>query len=310
MFAETKHYFEFPEKDHDTMLRVAKDKYKQRLEAVTDKVRMIYEEIRHDEVLATMREDPASNAFAGQRIYEICEDNLAIEREETIERLMDEVTNLSSGIVRLEKEVNMLKGALLKAEEKVNSAHLNEDKERRFLDEIEKLKAQLRGNELQFKEQEVLMNERSKSGKQDYKTKSSRMKKKILEQKALIAKIDNELMSTRTALESSKANYEQSLQNVQDDLNKVKITGNNAAEISMMNIMPRFLLFSPLIRGNSEISSATINSFSKISFQSSKLKPIHISTGRNKWTLNSPTRWKNASKRSTGTISASPSTLS
>ena len=116
------------EKDYDCMLKIAKEKYEQRLEAITDKVRLIYEEVRRDEVLATMREDPASNAFAPQRVLEICEDNLALEREEAIERLMAEATHAQTQAKQLERDCGILRAALLAAEEKLSTerVRLNE----------------------------------------------------------------------------------------------------------------------------------------------------------------------------------------
>jgi SMC interacting uncharacterized protein involved in chromosome segregation len=80
----------------------AKGKYEERL---TDKVRSIYDSIRNDEVIATMQDDPTTNSFIGPRMKEICEDGLAREREETIERLIEDVSEAESKSRKVEREL-------------------------------------------------------------------------------------------------------------------------------------------------------------------------------------------------------------
>jgi chromosome segregation ATPase len=90
-------------------LRLIKEKHEERLEALTAKIRVIYESIRKDEIIISMRNDPASGAFASQRMKEICHDQMALEREETIERLTDEVAFSQSQLKKLELEVKELR---------------------------------------------------------------------------------------------------------------------------------------------------------------------------------------------------------
>ena len=49
-----------------------------------------------------MKEDSASNLFSSERIKEITEDNFAIEREETIGRLVKEIAEVSAEKEKLE----------------------------------------------------------------------------------------------------------------------------------------------------------------------------------------------------------------
>lgn len=44
--------------------------------------------MQNDEVIQTMKEDPASNIFISARMREIAADSLASEREDTIEKLI------------------------------------------------------------------------------------------------------------------------------------------------------------------------------------------------------------------------------
>lgn len=100
------------ETEYEVRIRIIKQKYEERLEAITEKVKFIYEDIRKDEVISIMRSDPASSAFVSQRMKEICEDHLALEREETIDRLTEDVSLAQMESKKLEKDIRDLKSAL------------------------------------------------------------------------------------------------------------------------------------------------------------------------------------------------------
>ena len=97
------------EADYEYRLRIIKEKYEERLEAITEKVKLIYDDIRKDEVISTMRSDPASSAFVSHRMKEICEDRLASEREQTINQLTEELALLQLEFGKSEKEIKSLK---------------------------------------------------------------------------------------------------------------------------------------------------------------------------------------------------------
>lgn len=63
-----------------------------------------------------MKGDPASNEYTAFRLKEICEDNLACEREETIEKLIGEIANLKSILDKYDKDHLISKSAIEKAE--------------------------------------------------------------------------------------------------------------------------------------------------------------------------------------------------
>ena len=97
------------ETDYEMRLRLIKEKHEERLEALTSKIRSIYETIRKDEIIISMRNDPASGAYISQRMKEICHDHQALEREETIERLTEEVAFSQTELKKLDSELKELK---------------------------------------------------------------------------------------------------------------------------------------------------------------------------------------------------------
>ena len=97
------------ETEYEVRLRIIKEKYEERLEAITDKIRCIYDNIRKDKVIATMRSDPTSSIFVSDRMREICQDHLALEREETIDRLTEEVAFSQMELKKIEKDMKDFK---------------------------------------------------------------------------------------------------------------------------------------------------------------------------------------------------------
>ena len=320
------------ETEYDMRLRIIKEKYEERLEAITDKVKCIYEDLRRDEVISTMRSDPASGMFISHRMKEICEDHLSIEREETIDRLTEEVGFTQMELKKAEKENRDLRHNLELTQETFNGERtrmqgleqenkslrsklnnftrefeevhkknfnntceamkhtaieaeqlkealdtaenalwqrakenevLKSEAERTgvLVAEVNKLSAEVKErervqkedvriiNELRdemsevSREREELRNKQNSYGQQfkdiieteerahqaalkeisdTNKEKSTRFKKKILEQKKIISIMENEIALAREVAESSKHGQEKSLVVAQEDLKKVK----------------------------------------------------------------------------------------
>lgn len=325
------------ETEYEMRLRIIKEKHEERLEALTAKIRVIYEDIRKDPVIISMRSDPASSAFVSQRMKEISKDHQALEREETIERLTEELSYSQTEFKKLEKELLELKHNLeltqegfhserqkyqnLEAENKMlrnKLMSLNKDVENSFKkktqeffdqrkkdsldsiskskegvealereiwhksgeieelvreneglkDKIENLKSELGKILTEMKEKDRVISEFSqkvlkmqeelvdsrkdkdslkekhidygqqikniidfeeKSHKDSieelnatFKEKSSRFKRKILEQKKVIQYLEVELASAKEIANSSKQGLEKSLLIAQEDLKKVK----------------------------------------------------------------------------------------
>lgn len=323
------------ETEYEMRLRVIKEKHEERLEAITDKVRVIYDNIRRDEVISTMRSDPTSSIFISHRMKEICDNHLAQEREETIDRLTEDVAISQAELRKIDKELRELKhtfetthesfhherlrlqnceqeNKMLRAkignysrgfEELQKKSTVPSEISRRSDSELEKYKENLSAMEKNLwqktsenevlahelenykekyaimmtevgkltteikdrerisreslevitglkedlnsvrKERDELKNRHSSYGMQfkdiidteekthgelvkelnaTHKEKSSRFKKKIIEQKKIIQVLENELAVAREVAESSKQGHERSLIVAQEDLKKVK----------------------------------------------------------------------------------------
>lgn len=325
------------ETEYEMRLRIIKEKHEERLEALTAKIRVIYEDIRKDPVIISMRSDPASSAFVSQRMKEISKDHEAMEREETIDRLTEEVAYSQTELKKFEKQLLELKHNLELTQEGFHSERqkfqtlesenkllrsklmsLNKDIENSFKkktqeffdqrkkdsqdsatqkkeslealerelwhksseievivqeneslkDKIENLKSELGKVLTELKEKDRVVSEYSqrmlkmqeeliesrkvkesfnekqadyghqiknimefeeKSHKDSidelnatFKEKSSRFKRKILEQKKVIQYLEVELASAKEIANSSKQGLEKSLLIAQEDLKKVK----------------------------------------------------------------------------------------
>jgi chromosome segregation ATPase len=90
------------DEDSDRRLEIPKDWYGERLELC---MRSLYSSINDDEIIATMRQDPTTEGFIGQRIREICEDGLAKEREQTIARLIGDLGEANARCFTAESEL-------------------------------------------------------------------------------------------------------------------------------------------------------------------------------------------------------------
>ena len=324
------------ETEYEVRLRIIKEKYEERLEAITDKIRCIYDNIRKDKVIATMRSDPTSSIFVSDRMREICQDHLALEREETIDRLTEEVAFSQMELKKIEKDMKdfkkniesmnenlqnerlkflnieqenktlrnklnsfaaefekiqkknienandaikmtafeseKIKEALENAERNLwqkskeneilfHESEKNKEKITNLTLDINKLDSELKEkdlllrnnteilNQLKYEidtiknEREDLKNKHASYGHQfkdiieteekshqeiikelniAYKDKSSRFKKKIIDQKKIISALENEISISREVVENSKHGQERSLITAQEDLKKVK----------------------------------------------------------------------------------------
>jgi chromosome segregation ATPase len=93
-------------------LEIPKDLYDARMESLTTPIRSLYSSINDDEIIATMRDDPTTEGFIGQRIKEICEEGLAKEREQTITRLIGDLGEANARCFNVEREVSSVKRQL------------------------------------------------------------------------------------------------------------------------------------------------------------------------------------------------------
>lgn len=103
--------------DFNERLKTVRDLYEQRVSTITEHSKRFLEEAKTDEVIKTMRESHVSEQFAAQRMKELHDEALAREREETIERLTQEVSQHRGEQARLSQEVQRVTAALRTAED-------------------------------------------------------------------------------------------------------------------------------------------------------------------------------------------------
>jgi chromosome segregation ATPase len=225
--------------DKDLQFQLAKDKYEERLEFLTDKVRSIYDSIRNDEVIATMRDDPTTNSFIGQRMKEICEDGLAREREETIERLIEEVSEAESRSRKVERELTavvsqleLCKESLSTEQERGDSAEAELGK---LADRVTKLKAE-------FERTIAKKNEEAQETRKTHMQEASSLisqldeeKRKLWEKEAELDLLKNELELSQHKQSQTKSDAEdlrQQLMDKEDEETKLK---RNCFELEAIN---------------------------------------------------------------------------
>ena len=88
----------FPDNDNDIKYTHLKALYDERIMSLHNQLRQIPNLIRTDEILNTMRKDLNTQEFLIQRIGEIINENLGKEKEEIIEKLIEENAELKSKI--------------------------------------------------------------------------------------------------------------------------------------------------------------------------------------------------------------------
>ena len=109
------------EGDTDQRLKSIRDRYEERLVGMTERLRAIVDDLKQDEVIATMKEDPASAPFAKARMRELIEHHFSNEREETIEKLIRELANLQAENQRLSRENTQVKSSMRGLEEQIRT---------------------------------------------------------------------------------------------------------------------------------------------------------------------------------------------
>ena len=92
------------QEESDPRLQVIQARYEERLAGLTERLRAVIEDIKQDEVLKTMQEDPASAQFVKARLRELALDKVGREREETIDRLIKELAGMQVQKQRLERD--------------------------------------------------------------------------------------------------------------------------------------------------------------------------------------------------------------
>lgn len=143
-------------REYEDKLRFARTKYEQRIEDLTEQVRRMYRDLQSDDVLNTMRENPVSKQFAGQRARELLEGSLMREKEATIAKLQAELIDLKGDFLRVEQENTRLQQSCRRLEANCQQeADEREDIERELLDFKARLKQQTLSLEESFKRREL-----------------------------------------------------------------------------------------------------------------------------------------------------------
>lgn len=93
------------ERQYEDKLSYAKAIYEQRLITLSQFTQQFYDEVRTDEALLAMRNDPTSEPFVNARITEIYDDTLAQEREITIDKLNNDLVELRGQMLNTEAEL-------------------------------------------------------------------------------------------------------------------------------------------------------------------------------------------------------------
>jgi len=103
--------------DFNERLKTVKDLYEQRVSTITEHSKRFLQEAKTDDVIKTMRESHVSEQFAAQRMKELHDEAMAREREETIERLTQEVSQHRGETARLSQDLQRVTAALRTAED-------------------------------------------------------------------------------------------------------------------------------------------------------------------------------------------------
>lgn len=105
----------------DLRSRAIREKYEERLMGMTERLRIMVDDLKQDEVIATMKEDPASAPFVKARMRELVEGHFSNEREETIEKLMRELANIQAENQRLGRENAQLRTSTRSLEDQIRT---------------------------------------------------------------------------------------------------------------------------------------------------------------------------------------------
>ncbi len=107
------------EKEYEEKLRFAREKYEERIEALTSQTKQFYDTVKSDDLVNAMRGNEVSGAFVQQRVKELYEDTMLKEKEVTIERLHNQLIEQWGEIVRKDQENSKLLGSFRQLEETV-----------------------------------------------------------------------------------------------------------------------------------------------------------------------------------------------
>ena len=107
--------------DMDQRSKAIRSKYEERLMSMTERLRSIVEDLKQDDVIATMKEDPASAPFVKARMRELVEEHFSDEREETIEKLIRELASMQADNQRLGRENAQLRTSTRSLEEQIRT---------------------------------------------------------------------------------------------------------------------------------------------------------------------------------------------
>ena len=82
--------------------------YDERIKGLYQEVKLIAQKLENDELLQTMKNDPISKEFRSQRLCEVIDENLHMEKEQTITRLNEDLAESKTRIYLLEQVNNEL----------------------------------------------------------------------------------------------------------------------------------------------------------------------------------------------------------
>jgi len=105
--------------------------YDERIKGLYQEVKLTVQKLGNDEILQTMKKDAISSEYISQRINEVIDENLHMEKEETIKRLNEDLAESKSKINLLELNNNDLSNRLKNISEEYDQK-INDYEEKLF----------------------------------------------------------------------------------------------------------------------------------------------------------------------------------
>ena len=166
----------------DQRLKTLQERYEDRLAGLTVRLRAVVEDIKQDEVLKAMQDDPASAQFTRSRLRELAIDRLGQEREETISRLISDLSASQSRCQHLEQAYSQAQSSLLSLQHhKPTDSTANSQPNSQLTAQITDLKQENEKTKLEFEQKLKLKSSENESLRKELETERSRNAKISLE---------------------------------------------------------------------------------------------------------------------------------
>jgi len=101
------------EKDFNQRYLQLKNLYEMRIQTLQESIRNAFKLVQSDELIETMKHDPASEEFAAQRVKEIIEECIFSDREALVDKLSQQYAYLKTEFLKIEQENNKVKASLI-----------------------------------------------------------------------------------------------------------------------------------------------------------------------------------------------------